>query len=115
MHPTPKPLSAEYFLLTTLIVQVAVAAVVSTMLVRFPWFRRILLTANTRRSGQSLRSVSIGIPLAAGVGIRLLLEFQPSDLTLPGAFLAGLIAGPYAGAIVGSMVGLTALAGGEWI
>ena len=114
-HQAAKALSAEYFLLTTLIVQVAVAAVLSTMLVRFPWFRRILLTERRDWPERLVFAVSIGIPLAAGVGIRLLLEFQPSDLTLPGAFLAGLIAGPYAGAIVGSMVGLTALAGGEWI
>ena len=115
MHQATKALSAEYFLLTTLIVQVAVAAVLSTMLVRFPWFRRILLTERRDWPERLVFAVSIGIPLAAGVGIRLLLKFQPSDLTLPGAFLAGLIAGPYAGAIVGSMVGLTALAGGEWI
>ncbi len=42
--PETKALSAEQFLLTTLVVQVAVAAVLSTMLVRFWWFRRILLT-----------------------------------------------------------------------
>ena len=104
MHQATKALSAEYFLLTTLIVQVAVAAVLSTMLVRFPWFRRILLTERRDWPERLVFAVSIGIPLAAGVGIRLLLKFQPSDLTLPGAFLAGLIAGPYAGAIVGSMV-----------
>ncbi len=115
MPQTTQALSAEYFLLTTLIVQVAVAAVLSTMLVRFPWFRRILLTERRDWPERLVFSASIGIPLAAGVGVRLLLKFQPSDLTLPGAFLAGLIAGPYAGAIVGSMVGLTALAGGEWI
>ena len=37
-------LSPEQFLLTTLIVKLAIVAVLSTMLVRFPWFRRILLT-----------------------------------------------------------------------
>ena len=39
----------------------------------------------------------------------------PPTCRSAGAFLAGLIAGPYAGAIVGGMVGLPALAGGEWI
>ena len=108
-------LSAEYYLITTLVVQVAVAAVVSTMLVRFAFFRRILLTERRDWPERLVFAASIGIPLTAGVAIRLLLHFQPSDLTLPGAFLAGLIAGPYAGAIVGAMVGLTALGGGEWI
>ena len=113
--PQNTVLSAEYLLLTTLVVQVAVAAVLSTMLVRFPWFRRILLTEKRDWPERLVFAFSIGIPLAAGVGVRLLLKFQPSDLTLPGSFLAGLIAGPYAGALVGSMVGMTALAGGEWI
>ena len=44
MTGTTKTLTAEHFLLTTLVVKVAVVAVLSTMLVRFPWFRRILLT-----------------------------------------------------------------------
>src|SRR5205814_8781723 len=37
-----------------------------------------------------------------------------ADLTLSGAFLAGLLAGPYAGAIVGAMVGIPAFAAGEF-
>ena len=44
----------------------------------------------------------LGIPLTAGVAARLLLNYDAADLTLEGAFLAGLIAGPYAGAIVGA-------------
>src|SRR5688572_18501058 len=111
----PLSLSPEYFLFTTLLAKLAIAAVLSTMLVRFPWFRRILLTEKRDWPERLVFAFSIGIPLAAGVGVRLLLKFQPSDLTLPGSFLAGLIAGPYAGALVGSMVGMTAFAGGEWI
>ena len=113
--PQNTELSAEYLLLTTLVVQVAVAAILSTMLVRFPWFRRILLTEKRDWPERLVFAFSIGIPLAAGIGVRLLLKFEPSDLTLPGSFLAGLIAGPYAGALVGSMVGMTAVAGGEWV
>ena len=37
-----------------------------------------------------------------------------ADLTLSGAFLAGLIAGPYSGAIVGAAVGIPALFAGEF-
>ncbi len=58
---------------------------------------------------------SLGIPLAAGVSSRLLLNYDAADLTLEGAFLAGLIAGPYAGAIVGLMVATPALLAGEFI
>ena len=113
--PQQTALTAEHFLLTTLVVQVAVAAVLSTMLVRFTFFRRILLTERRDWPERLIFAASLGIPLTAGVAVRLLLNFQPSDLTLPGAFLAGLLAGPYAGAIVGAMVGLTGTVGGEWI
>ncbi|MEQ1869528.1 MAG: histidine kinase, partial [Vicinamibacterales bacterium] len=54
-------------------------------------------------------------PLAAGVVARQLLNYKAADLTLEGAFLAGLVAGPYAGAIVGIMAGLPPLVGREWI
>src|SRR5205823_7222417 len=51
----------------------------------------------------------------AGVAFRLLLGYDAADLTLEGAFLAGLIAGPYAGALVGLMVAAPALVRGEFI
>ena len=45
---------------------------------------------------------------------RLLLHYDGADLSLSGAFLAGLIAGPYSGAIVGAAVGIPALFAGEF-
>jgi two-component system, LytTR family, sensor kinase len=110
-----KSLTPEQFLLTTLVVKVAIAAILSTMLVRFPWFRRILLTEKRDWPERLVFAASIGIPLTAGVLVRLLLNFNPADLTLAGSFLAGLLAGPYAGAIVGAMVGLPPVVAGEWI
>ena len=104
-----RELPGEQLLLTTLVVQVAVAAVLSTMLVRFWWFRRILLTEKRDWPERLIFATSLGIPLVAGVAIRWLLNFPPADLTLPGAFLAGLLAGPYAGALVGAAVGGTAV------
>jgi two-component system LytT family sensor kinase len=115
MPPQTQQLSAEQFLLVTLIVQVAVSAVLSTMLVRFWWFRRILLTEKRDWPERLVFAASLGIPLVAGVGIRVLLKFSPADLMLPGSFLVGLLAGPYAGAIVGAAVGGTAAIAGEWI
>src|SRR5919112_5295359 len=115
MPAETQQLSAEQFLLVTLIVQVAVSAVLSTMLVRFWWFRRILLTEKRDWPERLVFAASIGIPLIAGVAIRKFLSFPPADLTLPGSFLVGLLAGPYAGALVGAAVGLTATSWGEWI
>src|SRR5919112_705351 len=115
MPAETQQLSAEQFLLVTLIVQVAVSAVLSTMLVRFWWFRRILLTEKRDWPERLVFAASIGIPLVAGVAIRKFLSFPPADLTLPGSFLVGLLAGPYAGALVGAALGITATTWGEWI
>jgi two-component system, LytTR family, sensor kinase len=108
-------LSPEQFLLTTLIVKLAIVAVLSTMLVRFPWFRRILLTEKRDWPERLVFAASLGVPLTAGVVARLLLNYDAADVTLAGSFLAGLLAGPYAGALVGSMVGIPAFIAGEWI
>jgi two-component system LytT family sensor kinase len=110
-----RQLSPEQFLLTTLIVKLAVVAVLSTMLVRFPWFRRILLTEKRDWPERLVFAASLGVPLTAGVVARLLLNYDAADVTLAGSFLAGLLAGPYAGALVGTMVGIPAFVAGEWI
>jgi two-component system LytT family sensor kinase len=109
------PLSAEEYLLTTLMVKLAVVAVLATMLVRFPWFRRILLTEKRDWPERLVFAASLGLPLTLGVVSRLLLNYEAADLTLSGSFLVGLLAGPYAGAIVGAMVAIPALIAGEWI
>src|SRR5688500_1624716 len=107
-------LTPEQFLLT-LMAQLAIVAVLSTMLVRFPWFRRILLTEKRDWPERLIFASSLGLPLTLGVLSRLLLNYDAADLTLAGSFLAGLLAGPYAGAIVGLMVGVPPTIAGEWI
>jgi two-component system LytT family sensor kinase len=111
----PQFLSADQFLLTTLIVKLAVMAVLATMLARFRQFRHILIFERRGWSDRLVFAFAIGLPLMAGVTARLLLNYRAADLTLEGAFLAGLIAGPYAGAIVGLLVATPAVIGGEFI
>src|SRR5713226_3875806 len=110
----PKSLSAEQVLLTTLVVKLAVMAALATMLVRYRRFRHILIFERRAWPDRLTFALSLGIPLAAGVAARLLLQYNAADVTLEGSFLAGLIAGPYAGAVVGAMVGLPPLGNGEW-
>ena len=110
-----KVLPADQFLLTTLIVKLAVMAVLATMLARFRQFRHILIFERRGWNDRLVFALAIGVPLMAGGGARLLLNYNAADLTLEGAFLAGLIAGPYAGATVGLLVALPALAAGEFI
>src|SRR6476660_9403922 len=115
MPQATKALTAGQFLLTTLVVKVAIVAVLSTMLVRFPWFRRILLTEKRDWPARLIFAASLGVPRTAGVVARLRISYDAADLTRAGACLAGLLAGPYAGAIVGSMVGIPPLIAGQWI
>ncbi len=110
-----KYVSDQQVLLITLVVKVAVIALLSTMLVRYHRFRDILIYERRSWPTRVVFAFSLGIPLAAGVGARLLLHYDAADLTLEGAFLAGLITGPWAGALVGLLVGIPALAGGEFI
>src|SRR5947207_4143272 len=114
MPQATKALTAGQFLLTTLVVKVAIVAVLSTMLVRFPWFRRILLTEKRDWPERLIFAASLGVPLTAGGVVRLLINYDAADLTLAGSFLAGLLAGPYAGSIVGAVIGVPPLIAHEW-
>jgi two-component system, LytTR family, sensor kinase len=110
----PQFLSGEQILLTTLLAKLAVVAALATMLARYHRFRQILIFERRALPDRLVFAFSFGIPLAAGVVARLLLNYNAADLTLEGSFLAGLIAGPYTGAIVGLMVGVPPLGNGEW-
>ena len=107
-------LSAEQILFTTLVVKLAVMAALATMLVRYRRFRHILIFERRDWPDRFVFALALGIPLACGVAARLLLNYRAADLTLEGAFLAGLIAGPYAGATVGALVGGPPLFNGEF-
>jgi two-component system LytT family sensor kinase len=113
MQIDPRPTS-EQILLVTLLVKLAVTAVVATMLARFRLFRRILLTERRDWPERLVFAAGFGIPLTAGVAARILLHYDAADLTLSGSFLTGLIAGPYSGALVGASVAIPALIHQEW-
>src|SRR5215831_15129839 len=85
------------------------------MLVRYRRFRHILIFERRAWPDRLTFALSLGIPMTIGVAARLLLDYKAADLTLEGAYLAGLVAGPYAGALVGTMVGLPPVGNGEWI
>src|SRR6185436_3111403 len=115
MTPEVRPPTADQLVLLTLALNLALAATLATMLARFGRFRRILLTEKRDWPERLVFAVGLGVPLVVGVIARVAVGYAAADLTLPGAFLAGLIAGPYAGAIVGAATGLLAFVGpAEW-
>ena len=107
-------LTPEQFLLTILF-KVAVIAVLATMLARFHRFRRILIFERRGWVDRLVFTLSIGMPLMAGVTSRVILKYDAADLTLEGAFLAGLLAGPYTGGLVGLLAATPALIANEFI
>jgi two-component system LytT family sensor kinase len=109
-----KFLSASQFLLTTLVVKLAAMAALATMLARFRRFRHILIFEQRSWPDRLVFALGLGVPFSAGVASRVLLNYDALDLTLEGALLAGLLAGPYTGAIVGLFMSLPALAAGEF-
>jgi two-component system LytT family sensor kinase len=110
----PITLSPEQLLLTTL-VKLAGMAVLATMVARYRRFRHLLIFERRGWLDRLVFTLAVGIPLMAGVTFRLLLDYKAADLTLEGAFLAGLIAGPYTGALVGVLLGTPPLIAGEFI
>src|SRR5437763_13311284 len=107
--------SAEQLLVTTLLAKLAVMAASALILVRFRRYRQFLIFEHRPWPDRVMFAVSLGVLMSAGVVARLLLGYNAADLTLEGAFLAGLIDGPYAGLTVGALVGIPPLANGEWI
>ena len=107
-------LSAEQFLLATLVGKLAIMAALATMLARYRRFRHILIFERRDWPDRLAFALGLTIPLAMGVVSRLLLNYDAADLMLEGAFLAGLIAGPYTGAIVGGAIAMPTLLAGEW-
>ena len=107
-------LTPEQFLLT-LLAKLALVAVLATMLARYRRFRHILIFERRGWLDRLVFTLSFGVPLMAGVASRWLLDYRAADLSLEGAFLAGLIAGPYTGALVGLMVGTPAFLASEFI
>jgi len=107
-------LSLQQQLLVTLIVKIAVMVVLATMLVRYHRFRNLLISERRPWPMRLFFAFGLGLPVAVGVVARLLLGYKALDLTLEGAFLAGLVTGPWAGALTGVLIGTPGLLAREW-
>ena len=76
-----RSLTTEQFLLT-LLVRLAAIAVLATMLARFHRFRRILIFERRGWVDRLVFTLSLGVPLMAGVTSRVILKYDAADLTL---------------------------------
>jgi two-component system LytT family sensor kinase len=108
-------LSGDQFILVSLLIEIGFVASLASLLVTTRFYQRLLRQERMRRSDPYWFALSFGLALAAGVGLRVLAGYAGADLTLPGTLLAGLFAGPAAGAITGVLAGGAAALRGEWL
>ncbi len=102
-------------ILITLLIELGVAAAVSSVLSRGRRFR-MLLFREERSLSESLEMVLlIGIPFALGVVVRAKVRnFMAADLALESAILMGVITGRCGGTVGGLLVSLPSLFLHEW-
>jgi two-component system LytT family sensor kinase len=109
-----KPVS-DSLILITLLVELGVAAAVSSSLARSRTFRDLLLLpARTVRENAKLVAILIA-PLVLGVWIRLRVSnFLAADISFEAIILLGLILGPLAAMAGGAALAIPALVYGEY-
>jgi len=97
-------------ILITLLVELGVAAAVSSSLARSVRFKRLLLMTD-RTPNQTLKLVAmISIPLTLGVWIRVTVpNFLAADISFEATILLGLLLGPWYAAIGGSAMAFPAV------
>ncbi len=99
-----------------LLVRIAVAASLASIMVRFAAFQRMLMQEQ-RTLGQRLRlALGFSAVFAAGVGTRVLTKsYRAVDLGLEGSLLAGVVGGYFTGLVSGVLISLPAMFAGEWL
>lgn len=102
--------------LLTLLLKLAVAASLASILSRFGAFQRMLVSEERSVVQRAWLALSISAPFAAGVAIRVLIPtYLAVDLGLEGSMVAGLIGGYFSGLLSGVLISLPAMLNGEFM
>jgi two-component system LytT family sensor kinase len=100
--------------LVILLLKLAVAASVASILVRFEAFKRTLMRDERTFLQQFRLAIALSTFLVAGVGVRLLTRvYKAADIGMEGCFLAGLVGGYFPGLVTGVLVSLPSMMAGE--
>jgi two-component system LytT family sensor kinase len=101
-------------LIVTLLVKAGAAAAIASALVRSKEFKNLLFRERRTPRGTLLFVLFAGFPFALGVMVRgFVHNFLAADLALEASVLIGVIGGPFAGLVAGSLVSLPSLSFGE--
>jgi two-component system LytT family sensor kinase len=105
----PYSSSSAAAILVTLLIKLAVIALLAGFIARFGRFRQLIFIEQRSPSEKLEFAVFLGIPFTLGVLARLLAHYPSADLSLEVTVLAGLLGGTIAGLVVGMMVSLPAV------
>src|SRR5690242_7633729 len=101
--------TARELLLLVLLVKILAAASIASILARSGRFKRLLFKPAKSIHEQFIFGLWLGIPLMTGAALRVMLKYQAPELSLEGAALAGVLCGPIAGIVAGSLGSLPAI------
>ncbi len=107
-------LETQRQLLATLLVKVGVIASFASILVRSGHFKDLVFRQSRTRWERVELGALLGIPLALGVVVRILLQYKAPDLGLEGALLGGLLGGYLSGVVTGLLAAMPGLPK-EWL
>jgi len=99
-----------------LLVKLAVAASVASIMVRLGPFRRMLMQEHRTLEQRLFLALGFAVPFAASVGTRLVTRtYRAVDLGLEGSFLAGVVGGYVSGLVGGVLISIPAMISGEYL
>ncbi|MBM3784453.1 MAG: sensor histidine kinase [Acidobacteria bacterium] len=103
--------------LVILLLKLAVAASLASILGRSGAFLRMLLREERTYQQRFQMAIGFGVIFGGSIALRVLSNnnFQALDLGLEGALLAGILGGYFTGLTGGVLISLAACANGEWL
>ncbi|MCC6291087.1 MAG: histidine kinase [Bryobacterales bacterium] len=102
--------------LVILLVKLAIAASMASILVRFEAFKRLLLREERTIYQRLQLTLALAAAFGAGVAVRVATgTYKAADLGLEASFLAGLLGGYVPGLLGGVLISLPAMFGGEML
>lgn len=103
-------------LTVVLLVKIAVAASLASIMVRFSAFQRMLMREERTLHQRLKLALGISAVFAAGVGTRVLTRtYRAVDLGMEGSLLAGVVGGYVTGLVSGVLISLPAVVSGEYL
>src|SRR5438270_11195559 len=107
----------QRFILVTLLVQLGVAAAISSALVRSREFHsRLFREEHRSRRDATFLAIALSIPYGLGVQVRFMVaNFKAADLAFEGIIITGVIGGTHAGILAGILMAIPAVYHGEYL